>query len=309
MTISADGGVINKRNRFQKTRGFSCSLLRLLSWPAKLSHERNLRPVFLEFCGTESEHRAFTANLRCGRIASLTERTGVEIMKSESYLFAPPQRIELEAGTAVRQVVYLPELFDLEVKAQSEEIWCCAMPPRELLATVTNAELKSARQALMLWNRRIEQERKQVKAENVVIQAERDAYYSEKSWERRQKMPFRTEIKEPSLLELDTAAIQYWALTARELSVRLDSRTRYPIPHDPEFRALFLHALVLRDYVSLPDDSPLRPFLRDHYASNRSGLSVQGGECGYLPPIGVRIKQEQLGEIVRELAGAYYGAH
>ncbi|MBZ4251832.1 hypothetical protein LAJ57_13050, partial [Streptococcus pneumoniae] len=44
----------------------------------------------------------------------------------------------------------------------------------------------------------------------------------------------------PKQLDLDEATMRYWALIARELCVRLDSRTEFPVPPEPEFRALFL---------------------------------------------------------------------
>ena len=100
MTIAADGAAPSKRNRHRKTHGFSCTLLRAVLWPAykPAGNKTVMRPVFLDFCGTESEHRAFVANLRCGRAAQVGDREAYEFLKSEPYAYAPPQRCEAPAA-------------------------------------------------------------------------------------------------------------------------------------------------------------------------------------------------------------------
>lgn len=91
MTIAADGAAPSRRNRHRKTHGFSCTLLRAVLWPAyKPGGKTILRPVFLDFCGTESEHRAFVANLRCGRAAQVSDREAYEFLKSEPYCVGLP---------------------------------------------------------------------------------------------------------------------------------------------------------------------------------------------------------------------------
>ena len=54
---------------------------------------------------------------------------------------------------------------------------------------------------------------------------------------------FRRPLAMRDRLTLDIEALCYWALVARELAVRLDARTRFPIPQTPEFRALLLQTL------------------------------------------------------------------
>ena len=293
MTIAADGAAPSKRNRYRKTHGFSCTLLRAVLWPAyKPPNKTIVRPVFMDFCGTESEHRAFVANLRCGRAAQVSDREVYEFLKSEPYAYAPPQR----CAAGVRQVVYYPELFDLEVKAQRDELWVCAMPPTKLLATVSEEEFLTARAALRMANASIEAQRAAIMLENT----------ARESW-RQQRLP--------DLIEMDDSALRYWALIARELCVRLDARTRYPVPYAPEFRALLVRELLAKKHLTLSADCPLSALEeRSGWGRDNKQLDVRGpmvnyrtlADVGYLPPVGLRIGQEELGKLLADLAREYY---
>ena len=295
LTIAQDGSAPSRRNRWRKTRAFQCTLLRCVSWPAYRcgTGKSNvlLRPIFLDYCGTESEHRAFTANLRMGRPASISEgSTGIELMRSEPYLYAPPQRCD--AG--IRQIVYFPELFDVECKAQREDIWLCVMPPASLLSTLTVAEIGSCRAALRLTNDAIAAERARIEEENAAVEY----------WRRRTP---------PAELKLDDDAVLYWALVSRELCVRLDARTRYPIPYAPEFRAILVQYLVAKGYCKRAASNPLEPLAlsRDSY---RMPLRIDApsvnwrtnDDVGYLAPLALSIKQDELGQILSDLAKDYY---
>jgi hypothetical protein len=295
LTIAQDGSAPSRRNRWRKTRAFQCTLLRCVSWPAYRCGTGKgsvlLRPIFLDYCGTESEHRAFTANLRMGRPASISEgSTGIELLRSEPYLYAPPQRCD--AG--VRQIVYFPELFDVECKAQKDDIWLCVMPPASLLNTLTVAEIGSCRAALRLTNEAIAAERARIEKENASVE-----YWRKRSL--------------PPDLTMDTNAILYWALVSRELCVRLDARTRYPIPYAPEFRAILVQYLVSQGHCKRSTDNPLRPLARSH-DSYQMPLRVDtpspswrsSDDCGYLPPLALSIKQDELGQILSDLAKDYY---
>jgi hypothetical protein len=250
-----------------------------------------LRPIFLDYCGTESEHRAFTANLRMGRPASISEgSTGIELLRSEPYLYAPPQRCD--AG--IRQIVYFPELFDVECKAQREDIQLCVMPPASLLSTLTVAEIGSCRAALRLTNDAIAAERARIEEENAAVEY----------WRRRTP---------PAELKLDDDAVLYWALISRELCVRLDARTRYPIPYAPEFRAILVQYLVAKGYCKRAADNPLEPLAlsRDSY---QMPLRIEApsvnwrakDDCGYLAPLALSMAQDELGQILSDLAKDYY---
>lgn len=309
LVITDDGAVSTSRSRRPtKSRAFRATLLHAIVWPKRLQHEKQQRPIFLDFCGTESEHRAFVANLRCGHVAGYDSSGRIEIMKSESYRYAPIQHVELEAGPAVRQVVYLSELFDIEVKTQTEEIWLCALPPRVLLDTVTAEERAAAKQALALWNRRIDAECLLIDAENATREAYRDEYYSTPWQQQREKnMPLpQSDLRHPSRLDLDDDAVDYWALASREVCVRLDARTRYPVPNDAEFRVLLLQCLLQRGYATLTQRHPLSALLSSE-PGWRTALTVLGDDCGYLAPLAVNIKQDDLGKLIRELASAFYG--
>ncbi len=314
MTIAADGSAPSKRNRYRKTHGFSCTLLRAVLWPAykPAGNKTVMRPVFMDFCGTESEHRAFVANLRCGRAAQVSDREVYEFLKSEPYAYAPPQR----CAAGVRQVVYYPELFDLEVKAQRDELWVCAMPPTKLLTTVSEEESSAAASALRLTNERITAERIKIEAENVVIERERAVYYSV-DWRIRNErnLRYRDTIRLPDLIEMDDAALHYWALIARELCVRLDARTRFPVPYAPEFRALLVRELIAKKHLTLSADCPLSALEeRSGWGRENKQLDLRGpvvnygelADVGYLPPVGVRIKQEELSKLLADLAREYY---
>lgn len=294
MTITADGAAPSRRNRHRKTHGFSCTLLRAVLWPAykPVGNKTIMRPVFLDFCGTESEHRAFVANLRCGRAAQVSDREAYEFLKSEPYAYAPPQR----CAAGVRQIVYYPELFDLEVKAQRDELWVCAMPPSKLLATVSDEEFLCARAALRIANAGIEASRIAIGAENA----------ARESW-RRQRLP--------DLVDMDDTALRYWALIARELCVRIDARTRYPVPYAPEFRALLVRELIAKKHLTLSDGCPLSALEeRSGWGRENKQLDVRGpminyrgmADVGYLPPVGLHIEQEALGKLLADLAREYY---
>ncbi|TXH54288.1 MAG: hypothetical protein E6Q97_11340 [Desulfurellales bacterium] len=308
LRIAEDGSVPSKRLRVQKkTRAFSCTLLRSVCWPSYKSgtgksFTATLRPIFLDYCGTESEHRAFTANLRTGRVASLDgDRTHIELLRSDPYVYAPPQRCE--AG--IRQIVYLPELFDLDPKqTNSETIAVVVMPPAALLNSVTPAELGAVSAALKLTNAAIDQERARIEAENVKRASSED-WYS------------RRPLAMPERLTLDIEALCYWALVARELSVRLDARTRFPIPQTPEFRALLLQTLYGLRLLALTDGNPLEalqaPGSYFYGRSSGGGLAVHGpgewranDDCGYLAPVALHIEQAKLGELLAELAKDYF---
>lgn len=311
LVITDDGAVSTSRSRRPtKSRAFRATLLHAIVWPKRLQHEKQQRPIFLDFCGTESEHRAFVANLRCGHVAGYDSSGRIEIMKSESYRYAPIQRVELEAGPAVRQVVYLSELFDIEVKTQTEEVWLCALPPRVLLSTITAEERAAAKQALALWNRRIDAECLLIDAENKIREAYSEEYYRT-PWrvtvEKKMPGPQRP-LDMPQRLDLDDDAVDYWALAAREVCVRLDARTRYPVPNDAEFRVLLLQCLLQRGYATLTQRHPLSALQTTEQSYGwQAALSVIGDDCGYLAPLAVNIKQDDLGKLIRELASAFYG--
>lgn len=316
LTIASDGAAPSKRNRYRKTRAFSCTLLRCVAWPAfKPSPGKGsvvFRPIFLDYCGTESEHRAFTANLRMGKVASITDREAVELLRSEPYRYAPPQRCD--AG--VRQIVYLPEVFDLDCKEQRDDVWLCAMPPSSLLASVTVPELGSCRAALRLTNDRIAAEVEKVRLHNASVEANNSLYYSLTYEERRRRdINYMRILDAPSTLDLDDAAVRYWALMARELCVRLDARTRYPVPSAPEFRALLLQHFLMTGAAKTSKGNPLATLgkVRDEY---RMPLEVRGpggdawpykvDDVGYLPPIALHVTQDELGKALAQLASAYY---
>lgn len=303
LRIAEDGSAPSKRHRVQKTRAFSCTLLRSVCWPSYKSGTgksfvATLRPVFLDYCGTESEHRAFTANLRTGRVASLDgDRTHIELLRSDPYVYAPPQRCE--AG--IRQIVYLPELFDLDPKqTNSETIAVVVMPPAALLNSVTPAELGAVSAALKLTNAAIDQERARIEAENVK-RADADDWYS------------RRPLAMPDRLTLDIEALCYWALVARELAVRLDARTRFPIPQTPEFRAILLQTLFSQDMLALSESNPLSALRTGYYRGREGALKIHApgswgdyDDCGYLAPVALHIEQAKLGELLAELAKDYF---
>jgi hypothetical protein len=79
----------------------------------------------------------------------------------------------------------------------------------------------------------------------------------------------------PDRLMLDIEALCYWALVARELAVRLDARTRFPIPQTPEFRALLLQTLFSQDMLAL-SESNLLSSLRMSYRGREGALKILG---------------------------------
>lgn len=296
MTIGNDDATPTRRGRrVRKSRAFQCLLLRAVLWTNYRDNKRWMRPIFLDFCGTESQHRAFVANLRCGRVAVCgagSRDEGFELLRSEAYVYAPPQKCDAD----VRQVVYMPALFDIDVKGQSEDIWLCAMPAKSLLQQVTRDEFLAARAALQRLNKGVEEQRRLVEEENKALE-----------WWRKRAPP------QP--LELDDDVLTTWALVSREVAVRLDSRTRFPVPAAPEFRALLLWKLLMVGAVWLCDRHPLEKLYRgrERSYSKTEGLIVKAAtdylvieDAGYLAPTAVSLKQAILGPLLSALAKDYY---
>lgn len=97
-----------------KGRAFSAQLVAYVTADALLPfgyHEKNTRPALLIVAGTESETRAFMANLRSGRVA--VAGTGqsysderIELLRSGGYEFSAQRH---PAGVAI--MAYLPALI------------------------------------------------------------------------------------------------------------------------------------------------------------------------------------------------------
>lgn len=286
LSIAEDGSAPSRRNRAFKTRAFSVTLLRCLSWPAYRhgtgkSYGATLRPIFLDFCGSESEHRAFVANLRMGRAAKIGDSSEtLELLRSEPYTYAPPQR----CAAGIRQIVYYGDLFDLEPKTPSQDtVEVAVMPPASLLNSLTPAEIGACSAALKLTRRGA------------------DGFGP----------------KTRKSIELSIDALCYRALAARELAVRLDARTRFPIPQTAEFRAILLQTLLAQSLLALADDNPLRNrsyplpgWRRDAALKLRCPSDYGRGtvDAGYLAPIALSMPQAKLGELLAELARDYFAS-
>jgi hypothetical protein len=260
LTITDDDAKPSRRQP-RKGRAFSVNLVAMLTWGTVRKSDYKMKvPIFLDFVGTESEHRAFVANLRCGRAATIgTGSSRFELPRSDTHIFAPPSRCDL----GVRQIVYLAEVFDLEVKAPSSTVCCVAMPPLSLLSTVTGEEIKAVEAVVALLNRQ----------------------------------------------DLNETKIRYWALIARELCVRLDSRTEYPVPPEPEFRALFLYWLGREGCLWSEGDNPLHGVLERRNYGYNAGFATEGrlSRGGYCSPIGLAVPQEKLGTMLAEAVRAWCG--
>lgn len=294
LTIGDDNASpLSRRNRHRKTRAFSMTLLRAVTWTSlnKTAKPGYLRPAFLDICGTESEHRAFIANLREGRPAKLSDREAFELLRSEPYCYAPPQRCE--AG--IRQIIYLPDLFDVETKSMRDPLQVIVMPPSIMLATVGDDELRAVQQVYALTRKRHADEIAKLEAENA----------TKEYWRRRTV---------PGFVEVDDATLRYWALIARELTVRLDARTTYPIPTEPEFRALLVQWLVVAGHLRMGNGCALWPISGRRDDSYRPDLRVdapspgwnQRDDVGYVVPVALSMSQAELGAALADLARLYY---
>mgnify|MGYP003521041960 FL=1 len=296
LTITDDDAKPSRRQP-RKGRAFSVNLVAMLTWGTVRKSDYKMRvPIFLDFVGTESEHRAFVANLRCGRAATIgTGSTSrFELPRSDTHVFAPPSRCDL----GVRQIVYLAEVFDLEVKAPSSTVCCVAMPPLSLLSTATSEEIRAVEAVVTLLNRQRQQQADEMMAAFEAAEAARGGRYY-----------YSRPPDVPKQLDLDEAKIRYWALIARELCVRLDSRTEYPVPPEPEFRALFLYWLGREGCLWCDGDNPLRDVLGQRNYGYNSGFATEGrlSRGGYCTPIGLAVPQEKLGMMLAEAVRAWCG--
>lgn len=296
LTITDDDAKPSRRQP-RKGRAFSVNLVAMLTWGTVRKSDHKMKvPVFLDFVGTESEHRAFVANLRCGRAATIGigSSSRFELPRSDTHIFAPPSRCDF----GVRQIVYLAEIFDLEVKSPAATACCVAMPPLSLLSTVTMEELDAVKATVALLNRQRQQHADEMMAAFEAAEAARGGRYY-----------YSRPPDVPKQLDLDDETMRYWALIARELCVRLDSRTEYPVPPEPEFRALFLYWLGREGCLWCDGDNPLRGVLGQRNYGYNSGLATEGRleAGGYCSPIGLAVPQEKLGMLLAEAVRAWCG--
>ncbi len=296
LTITDDDAKPSRRQP-RKGRAFSVNLVAMLTWGTVRKSDHKMKvPIFLDFVGTESEHRAFVANLRCGRAATIgTGSTSrFELPRSDTHVFAPPSRCDL----GVRQIVYLAEVFDLEVKAPSSTVCCVAMPPLSLLSTATSEEIRAVEAVVALLNRQRQQQADEMMAAFEVAEAARGGRYY-----------YSRPPDVPKQLDLDETKIRYWALIARELCVRLDSRTEYPVLPEPEFRALFLFWLGREGCLWSESGNPLHGVLERLNYGYSTGFATETrlGAGGYCSPIGLAVPQEKLGTLLAEAVRAWCG--
>lgn len=295
LTITDDDAKPSRRQP-RKGRAFSVNLVAMLTWGTVRKSDHKMKvPVFLDFVGTESEHRAFVANLRCGRAATIgTGSSRFELPRSDTHIFAPPSRCDL----GVRQIVYLAEIFDLEVKAPSATACCVAIPPLSLLSTVTTGELDAVKATVALLNQQRQRQADEMMAAFEAAEAARGGRYY-----------YSRPPDVPKQLDLDDEMMRYWALIARELCVRLDSRTEYPVPPEPEFRALFLYWLGREGCLWCESDNPLRDVFERRNYGYGAGFATEGRleAGGYCSPIGLAVPQEKLGTLLAEAVRAWCG--
>jgi hypothetical protein len=296
LTITDDDAKPSRRQP-RKGRAFSVNLVAMLTWGTVRKSDHKMKvPVFLDFVGTESEHRAFVANLRCGRAATIGTGSSsrFELPRSDTHIFAPPSRCDF----GVRQIVYLAEIFDLEVKAPSATACCVAMPPLSLLSTVTTGELDAVKATVALLNQQRQRQADEMMAAFEAAEAARGGRYY-----------YSRPPDVPKQLDLDDETMRYWALIARELCVRLDSRTEYPVPPEPEFRALFLYWLGREGCLWCESDNPLRDVFEWRNYGYNSGFATEGrlDAGGYCTPIGLAVPQEKLGTLLTEAVRAWCG--
>jgi hypothetical protein len=118
----------------QKSRSFSVELLAYVLandlWELGAgSKERQYRPVFMAYAGTDQASRAFSANLRAGRPAVVTGNshlvTKFEVPKSAAFRFETYSR---EGATLT--LAYLPAVFSFQQPAaDSGNISFLCLPP------------------------------------------------------------------------------------------------------------------------------------------------------------------------------------
>ena len=296
LTITDDDAKPSRRQP-RKGRAFSVNLVAMLTWGTVRKSDYKMKvPVFLDFVGTESEHRAFVANHRCGRAATIGigSSSRFELPRSDTHVFAPPSRCDF----GVRQIVYLAEIIDLEVKSPSATACCVAIPPLSLLSTVTTGELDAVKATVALLNQQRQRQADEMMAAFEAAEAARGGRYY-----------YSRPPDVPKQLDLDDETMRYWALIARELCVRLDSRTEYPVPPEPEFRALFLYWLGREGCLWCDGDNPLRGVLERQNYGYGTGFATEGRleAGGYCSPIGLAVPQEKLGTLLAEAVRAWCG--
>jgi len=132
--VSEDTLTIEPKKAGGKGRTLRVQLLGMLTadrfWEG--SSRTAYRPIYLAYAGTYQTVRAFTANLRTGRPATLRNRHGseqakqVEVARAAVLKFPKPQR--LANGVAIQQA-YMPALCDVEPGKMPERISFLFAPP------------------------------------------------------------------------------------------------------------------------------------------------------------------------------------
>jgi hypothetical protein len=108
------------------------------------------------------------------------------------------------------------------------------MPPLSLLSTVTRGELEAVEAVVALLNRQRQQQADEMMAAFEAAEASRERYY------------YSRPPDVPKQLDVDDETMRYWALIARELSVRLDSRTETQCRRSLNFGRCFCTGLGVR---------------------------------------------------------------
>ena len=103
------------------------SIVANLAWD--YGRSKNIRPVYLAFTGTHDHVRAFSANIRKGRIAGVInehghERGRLEVMRSAGYKW-----VTHRDGDATVVQVFLPHVVELDPGFLEENISFVFMPP------------------------------------------------------------------------------------------------------------------------------------------------------------------------------------
>lgn len=132
--MNGDTLTIEPKKAGGKGRSFRVQLLAMLTadhfWPG--GTKSAYRPVYLAYADTYQAVRAFTANLRTGRPATLRNRHGseqarqVEVTRASGLRFPKPHR--LPGGVAIQQA-YLPALCDVESGKMPERVTFLFAPP------------------------------------------------------------------------------------------------------------------------------------------------------------------------------------
>ncbi len=301
LTIATEGSGTSKK---RKGRSFSAIEIARIEndriWKSGTSD--NKRPIFFTYAATEYGAKAFTINLRTGRVAMDGQSSGsdvIEFMKSDEYVWPSPQRIPSAipgGSTSIVQTVYLPELFDLDPGlVDRTSVRFVVMPPlRSIDAEIKKLDDSQRRDLFRMLS-----------ADGVILRGE-----SGSGCPLSPHQDADSSSKEIAFSERAALAL---AVISSHLCARLDRRTRCPLLPDLAYRTLLTMHALKEGLATLPVDGQTTSYQmrsmggwRGSFRHSSEFKATGLREIGYSTPIAFRASHTDVDQFLAQNVQHYY---